>query len=89
MKKKPDELDPRVIQICKRLKQIRIDKQYKSYEDFAISHGIGRMSYWRIEKGTNMTLNTLFKYLDIHKITIEEFFLYEQEKNIKQNGKLN
>lgn len=88
MKKETEELDPRIIRVCERLKQIRIDKGYNSYEHFALEHNIGRMSYYRVEKGNNLTVKTLLKYLDIHNITLEEFFLYDLNETIKLNGKL-
>ncbi|NEM99329.1 helix-turn-helix transcriptional regulator [Pontibacter burrus] len=61
--------------IGNRLKAIRIEKGYTSYETFAIDHGLGRMQYWKLEKGeTNPTMRTLLKVLAIHDMTLEEFF---------------
>ncbi|WP_066837839.1 helix-turn-helix domain-containing protein [Rufibacter ruber] len=58
-----------------RLKQIRIQKGYRSYETFAIEHGLGRMQYWKLEKGeTNPTMRTLLRILEIHQMTPKEFF---------------
>ena len=58
-----------------RLKEIRIEKGYKSYEDFALEHSIARMQYWRLETGkANPTIKTLYKVLQIHQITLDEFF---------------
>lgn len=76
------QLDPRIVAVCQRLKQIRIDRGYKSYEHFALEHcdQLGRMSVWRVEQGCNLTLQTLLKYLDIHNITMEEFFLNSTNK---------
>lgn len=84
---KNQDLDPRILHICERLKQIRIDRGYPSYEAFALDVGLGRMSVWRVEQGCNLTLKTLLRYLDIHQITVEEFFLYELKSDVKQNGK--
>ena len=62
-------------QIGKRLKEIRISKGYTSYEDFALEHGIARMQYWRLETGkTNPTIKTLYKVLEIHQMSLQEFF---------------
>jgi transcriptional regulator with XRE-family HTH domain len=62
-------------QIGKRLKEIRINKGYISYEDFALEHGIARMQYWRLETGkSNPTIKTLYKVLEIHQISLQEFF---------------
>ena len=62
-------------QIGIRLKEIRIKKGYSSYEEFALDHGIARMQYWRLETGkTNPTIKTLYKILEIHQISFNEFF---------------
>lgn len=64
-----------LLNIGERLKRLRIKKGYKSYEAFAIDNEISRMQYWRMEGGkSNITINSLQKILDIHGITIEEFF---------------
>jgi transcriptional regulator with XRE-family HTH domain len=68
------KLDPRIEQIAKKLEKIRIDKGYTSYENFAIEHGITRMQYWRMEKGTNFTFQSLLKILDAHQVSLSEFF---------------
>ncbi|MBD1398825.1 XRE family transcriptional regulator [Pontibacter sp. JH31] len=61
--------------IGNRLKAIRINKGYKSYESFALDHDLGRMQYWRLEKGeANLTMRSLLKVLAIHKMTLQEFF---------------
>ena len=60
--------------VADRFKQLRIQSGSSSYENFALDHGIGRMQYWRIENGDNLTLKTFFKILQIHGITPEEFF---------------
>lgn len=80
-------LDPRIIELCQRLKQIRIDNGYPSYEAFALEKSLGRMSVWRVEQGCNLTLQTLFRYLDIHQMTLEEFILYDKEMNVSLNEK--
>jgi transcriptional regulator with XRE-family HTH domain len=71
---KSNKLDPRIMKISEKLEKMRIDKGYTSYENFAIEYGISRMQYWRMEKGTNFTLESLLKILDAHDTTLEEFF---------------
>lgn len=66
--------DPRFEKIAQKLKDLRVKAGYTSHENFAWDNDISRVQYWRIEKGKNITLETLFKVLDIHKITLEEFF---------------
>jgi len=60
--------------VAQKLRQLRIDAGYSSYETFAFDKEINRVQYWRIENGKNITLQTLFKILKLHKITPEEFF---------------
>lgn len=64
-----------LIDIGERLKKLRIKKGYSSYESFAIENNLSRMQYWRIEKGlTNITIRSLVRILEIHGLSIEDFF---------------
>lgn len=64
-----------LINIGSKLMQLRIKDGHKSYESFALENNLSRMQYWRIEKGkTNLTIKSLTRILDIHNITVEEFF---------------
>jgi transcriptional regulator with XRE-family HTH domain len=74
VKKQSKEIDARIVKMGERLKKMRIEKGYKSYEHFAFDNEIGRHQYWRIERGANFTMETLLRILDIYKISIEEFF---------------
>ena len=67
-------MDKRIIDIGKKLKELRIQKGYSSYEIFAWDNEIPRVQYWRMEKGTNFTIKTFLRILDAHQITLEEFF---------------
>lgn len=60
--------------IALKIKQLRKSSGCKSYETFALDHDLDRKQYWRVEKGTNITLATLIKVLDIHKISLKDFF---------------
>ena len=64
----------RVKQIGEKLKKLRIKAKYVSAEIFAYDHELNRVQYWRMEKGANFTMNSLIAVLDIHKITLEDFF---------------
>lgn len=58
-----------------RLKDLRVKKGFTSHETFALTHGLPKTQYWRMEKGNvNMTLKSLSTVLAIHDLTIEEFF---------------
>jgi hypothetical protein len=60
--------------IALKLKNLRKLKGFSSYEDFAIEKDLDRKQYWRIENGSNITLKTLLKLLEIHKISLKDFF---------------
>ncbi len=75
-----EKKDKRLVNIGQRLKKLRIKKGYTSYEHFAWDYGIPRVGYWKHEKGGNITLKNLIRLLDIHKITLEDFFSEEFDK---------
>lgn len=72
-----------------RLKLLRIEKGFNSYEHFAVEHDLSRMHYWQIEKGkANITIRTLLNLLAIHNCSIEDFFNLStiiDEKHQKKN----
>ena len=74
--KKPAEkiLDRRIVKICEKLKKIRIERGYTSYENFAWDNDLPRVQYWRLENGVNFRMESLLKILDVHKIKLEDFF---------------
>lgn len=74
LKKTKKVLDPRIIKIAGRLKELRQRQGYTSSETFANQFDLSRVHYWRLEKGTNLTVESLLKILDIHKISLKEFF---------------
>ena len=66
--------DSRLNVIGEKIKSLRISSGYTSAEIFAYEHDLNRISYWRMEKGSNITMASLFRILDIHRITLGEFF---------------
>ena len=72
--KKNNDIDPRLLEIANKLKELRKQKGYTSYEDFAIQNDLDRKQYWRIENGSNITLRSLIRILDIHGVSLNEFF---------------
>lgn len=60
--------------IAQKIKSLRIKAGYSSYENFAYQNDLSRVQYWRMEKGCNFTINYLIKILEIHNISLEEFF---------------
>lgn len=57
-----------------RLKQLRIQKGYTNYENFAFENGLSRANYGKYENGKSMTVATLIKIVECHNLTLEEFF---------------
>lgn len=75
MSRKAKELDKVCSKIGQKVKQLRIDAGYSSAENFAYDNGLNRVQYWRVESGTaNVTINTILLILEIHKISISDFF---------------
>ena len=66
--------DPRVQAIANKIRQLRIDAGYTSHENFAWDHELSRVQYGTIETGANITMKTLLKIIDIHGLTLSEFF---------------
>ena len=61
-----------------RLKKLRENAGYTSYENFAIQNEFSRMQYWRLENGkANLTLKSLVTILSVYDLTVEEFFEIE------------
>lgn len=60
--------------IAQKIKSLRVRAGYTSYENFAYENDLSRVQYWRMEKGCNFTINYLLKILDIHRISLEDFF---------------
>ena len=63
-----------LIEIGEKIKEMRIKAGYSSYETFSYDYDLDRKQYWRIENGTNITMNTLIKILKIHKTSLRDFF---------------
>lgn len=71
-------------QIGQRLADLRKQAGYSSYENFAFDHDLPRMQYWRIENGkVNLTIRSLLRILDIHQVTLPEFFSSIRAKRVK------
>jgi transcriptional regulator with XRE-family HTH domain len=72
-RRKPDP-EKWVKLVSKKLKSLRLEKGYSSYETFALDNGLDRKQYWRVESGANITLKTLVKILAIHNVDPPDFF---------------
>ena len=67
----PEELH----RIGERLKEIRKERGYKSYEHIAFDLGMSRSAYWRLEAGSNFELKTLIKVCKQLNVSLQEFFV--------------
>jgi len=63
-----------VEKLGKKLKALRIAKGYTNADFFAYEHNISRSQYSRYEVGQNVRFNTLIKLLEIHNLSLKEFF---------------
>jgi len=60
--------------IGNKLKLLRKDAGYTSYEYFAYENNISRPQYGKYEGGANIQLNTLIRILSHLNISLEDFF---------------
>lgn len=60
--------------LANRIKQLRIEKGYTSYEYFAYDHNIPRAQYGRYEKGEDLKFSSLIKIVKSLNISLEDFF---------------
>jgi transcriptional regulator with XRE-family HTH domain len=60
--------------VGERLKQLRKEAGYTSYEYFAYENNISRPQYGKYEAGANIQLNTLIRILRALDTNLEEFF---------------
>lgn len=64
-----------VEKIALRIKELRIEGGYTSYRKFANEHDFEPKQYWNIEEGkSNFGIKALIRIVEIHGITMEEFF---------------
>ena len=75
MKRKSKTLFKTLENIGQKLSELRMDMGYGTIKEFAKDHKLPLIQYWRIEKGkSNLTINTLMNVLNIHQITVKDFF---------------
>lgn len=74
-RRKAKDIEKISAKVGQRIKELRLEAGYTSAEDFSNDNELNRVQYWRIESGTaNITLNTLLLVLEVHKISISDFF---------------
>ncbi len=57
-----------------RIRQLRIQAGYTSYETFANEHDVHRVQWGRYESGQDMYSSTLVKVTRLLGVTLKEFF---------------
>lgn len=57
-----------------RIRQLRIKKGYSNAEFFAYDHRINRSQYGKYERGEDLRFSSLLRILEIHGLTLKEFF---------------
>ncbi len=70
-KKKPSR---EVLKLANRIKQLRIEKGYTNYENFAFDHDLPRAQFGRYERGEDLRYSSLVKVAKAFGMTLEEFF---------------
>lgn len=60
--------------LSKRLRELRIEKGYTNYEQFAFDNEIPRAQYGRYENGSDLRFSSLVKVLKALDISLAEFF---------------
>ena len=63
-----------VAALAKRLKELRVEKGYSNYENFAFDNDLPRAQYGRYEKGEDLRFSSLMKVIRAYGISPKEFF---------------
>lgn len=58
----------------KKIKALRIQKGYTNADFFAYDNEISRSQYGRYERGEDLRFSSLLKILQIHNLTLKDFF---------------
>lgn len=66
--------DEELIKLGNRIKALRINKGYTSYEIFAYEHNISRAQFGRYEKGQDLRFSSLINIANAFEMTLPEFF---------------
>jgi transcriptional regulator with XRE-family HTH domain len=66
--------DEQLRKLGERIRQLRIDAGFSSYEYFAYEHNFSRAQMGRYEKGQDLRFTSLVRLVSAFGITLEEFF---------------
>lgn len=73
-RKAPKSPNSDLINLGKRIKELRIQKGYSNYENFAFEHNIPRAQFGRYENGEDLRYTSLLRVVRAFDMTLEEFF---------------
>lgn len=60
--------------LAKRLREVRKERGFSNYEQFAFENEIPRAQYGRYEKGHDLRFSSLIKVLKAMDISLKDFF---------------
>ncbi|MEO5601740.1 MAG: helix-turn-helix transcriptional regulator [Cyclobacteriaceae bacterium] len=71
-----------LVMVGSHLAELRLKKGFTTIKEFAERYDLPEIQYWRIERGkANITLKSLTRILNIHRISLQDFFcLLSDEK---------
>lgn len=69
-----DYFDKELKKIGDRLKQLRVDAGIETQQEFCDRYNFQQKQLWRLESGENFQMTTLLRILEIHNLTLKEFF---------------
>lgn len=74
MAKQDDYINSQLDNLGKRIREVRKDKGYANYEQFAFDNELPRAQYGRYEKGQDLRFSSLVKVLRAMDISLKDFF---------------
>ncbi|HEY0656532.1 MAG TPA: helix-turn-helix transcriptional regulator [Chryseosolibacter sp.] len=65
------------------LQELRIKKGFSTAKSFTEKYNLPEIQYWRMENGkANITLKSLYKILNIHGVSLQDFFCMVMDQKI-------
>lgn len=74
MEKKDAYTEQQLQNLGNRLRELRTERGFTNYEQFAFEHNLPRAQYGRYEQGQDLRFSSLLKVLKALDISLEDFF---------------
>ena len=74
MTQKDDYIENQLTNLGKRIREVRKEKGYANYEQFAFDNELPRAQYGRYEKGQDLRFSSLVKVLKAMNVSLKDFF---------------